>query len=106
MNVAAIVFPIIAYYQHKVWWIDPAGGLAISAYILYRWYDVAMEQVQFIVGITAPEEFIDEVKAVAGNHHLKMHLIQVVAYHCGQGYIVEVEMMMDEQAMLGDTNSR
>lgn len=104
MNVAALVFPIIAFYERKVWWIDPAGGLAISAYILWRWYEVGMEQVRNIVGVVAPQEFIAEVKAVAESHHLRMKLLQVVAYHCGQGYIVEVEMLMDEHALLGESN--
>ena len=104
MNIAALIFPLVAHYQRQVWWIDPAGGLVISAYILWRWHSVANEQVRFIVGEVAPDDFKSQVKSVAESHHSKIRLVQIVAYHSGQGFIVELEMLMEESATLKEEN--
>ena len=36
-NAAAIVCGIAASMSRKVWWIDPLGGILVSAYIIYSW---------------------------------------------------------------------
>jgi divalent metal cation (Fe/Co/Zn/Cd) transporter len=100
MNVAALIFPIIAFYVPKVWWIDPAGGILISCYILWRWYEISLEQVRNIVGIIAPEEFILQVEGIVSSHNSLMAMDKVTAYHFGQRYVCEIEVVMHPDTTL------
>ncbi len=47
-NLGAIVWPTIAFYVPTVWWLDAAGGIGISLYILYSWYMITIEQVGWV----------------------------------------------------------
>ena len=94
------MFPIIAYYKTVVWWIDPAGGILISLYILWRWYEISLDQVRMIVGITAPREFITEVEGIVSSHDNLMIMDKVTAYHFGQRYVCEIEVVMDPETTL------
>lgn len=100
MNIAAIVFPVIAFYEPKVWWLDPAGGILISCYILWRWYEISLEQVCNIVGIIAPQDFIAEVEGIVSNHSPLMAMDKVTAYHFGQRYVCEIEVVMHPDTTL------
>ncbi len=44
-NSAAIVIALIAVLWKKGWWVDPVGGILISAAIIWRWVLVTLEQV-------------------------------------------------------------
>ena len=44
-NSAAIVIALIATLWKKGWWVDPVGGILISAAIIWRWILVTLEQV-------------------------------------------------------------
>ena len=45
-NSVAIVTAAIAVKYKNMWWIDPVGAILISAIIIYRWYDVILDQVK------------------------------------------------------------
>ena len=38
---------VLSGYVPKGWWIDPAGAILISVYIVYRWLSIAQEQVRW-----------------------------------------------------------
>ena len=42
--VAAAITAAIAVNVDNAWWVDPVGAIAISAYILWRWFDIARTQ--------------------------------------------------------------
>lgn len=44
-NAVALVTGLIAYW-YKNWWIDPSGAILISVIIIYRWYDIILDQVK------------------------------------------------------------
>jgi len=44
-NLVAIVTAGLAGFVQGGWWIDPAGAICISAYIVVRWLAIAKQQV-------------------------------------------------------------
>lgn len=47
-SLTAILTGAIASWWQKGWWVDPVGGILISAYIIYAWGAICKEQVPFI----------------------------------------------------------
>ena len=72
--------------------------LLLKAYLLLRVSHRSIPppthpQVSFIVGIAAPPEFIDEVKAIVESHNNNMVLDRILAFHFGQRYMVSVSRL-------------
>lgn len=44
-SLTAILTGAIASWWTKGWWVDPVGGILISAYIIYAWGAICKEQV-------------------------------------------------------------
>jgi len=99
-NVTAITTAVIAFHCPNVWWMDPAGALVISAYIIWCWVNVGKEQARFVVGETADDELIERIKIMANTHHASMQLDQIRVYHIGRHYLVELEVVMPPQTTL------
>lgn len=104
-NTAAMITASIAY-NTTAWWVDPAGAILISVIIIARWINIIYEQVKKVVGHTAPQEFIDQVRyfmsfndrtqcnliffvsllqleELAKNHHRAVEVDVTRAYHFG-----------------------
>lgn len=77
----------------RLWWIDPAGGISISLYIIFSWVKVAMKQIDQIVGRSAPNTFIQTIKELSNSHDDDMEADAIRAYHFGNRYIVEIEVV-------------
>jgi len=71
-----------------VWWLDPTGGIVISAVIILRWLHLSWEQVKQVTGHTAPPEFIELVNAIAVAHSTLLELDVSRIYHVGSRYNV------------------
>lgn len=95
-NLVAIFGAALASNVRKVWWIDPAGALAISLYIIYSWVQITRGQVDKILGKTAPSEFIGEVRSLALAHSDILQVDAVRAYHIGSKFMVELEIILPE----------
>lgn len=54
-NTGAIVTAAVAARLRQLWWTDPAGGILISALIIYRWTVITASSVAKVVR-TAIEE--------------------------------------------------
>ena len=48
-NATAIACGIGASSSRKVWWIDPAGAILISCYIIWSWMLICKSQVRFMI---------------------------------------------------------
>lgn len=44
-NSAAVATALIAGYWRDAWWVDPAGAILISVWIIARWIGIISEQV-------------------------------------------------------------
>ena len=88
-----------------VWYLDPLGAILIALLILCSWTSTAFEQVWLLVGKSAPREFISKVLYVAVTHDDRIRSIDTCrAYHAGEKYFVELDIVMDEDAPLKVTH--
>jgi divalent metal cation (Fe/Co/Zn/Cd) transporter len=65
------------------WWLDPTFAVAISVWIMWRWFLIARAQVHKLVGRGAPADFIEQLRAIADEHHEDLTVDVVRAYHFG-----------------------
>eukprot|EP00951_Prasinocladus_malaysianus_P021305 scaffold175758_cov38-Prasinocladus_malaysianus.AAC.1 len=61
---------------------------------MLSWALITKEQLDKLVGHSAPDEFLDEVGEMAKNHWEGMEVDVVRAYHFGERYTVEVEVIL------------
>jgi cation diffusion facilitator family transporter len=103
-NSFAIIAYIIASANEKLWYVDPAGAIAVFLFIMVAWARMGKEQVMQLVGVTASAEFIDEVKELCRSHNAKLSLDIVRAYHFGSKYLVELEVVVPADMTVKDAH--
>ncbi|KAA6420570.1 MAG: CDF membrane [Trebouxia sp. A1-2] len=103
-NLVAIFGVAIASQVPKVWYLDPAGAIAISLYIIYSWIRISKGQVDKILGKTAPPAFIGQLRELALKHHDLISVDVIRAYHFGQRYLVELEIMLPEDMSVKESH--
>ncbi|GAA5837742.1 hypothetical protein JCM11251_002311 [Rhodosporidiobolus azoricus] len=83
------------------WWIDPAGALVISLFLIYAWGNTCATNFRYLAGKAAPGEFINLVtyKAMTFAPHIEQ-IDSVQAYHNGPRYVVEVDLVMRGETTL------
>lgn len=103
-NMSAIACGIGASTSRKVWWIDPAGAILISLYIVWSWLLICKNQVEKIVGMRAPEDFISKLEDLAGGHHDELQVDVIRAYYFGARFLVEMEVVMPERMSVRESH--
>ncbi|TDZ44728.1 Metal tolerance protein 7 [Colletotrichum trifolii] len=84
-----------------VWYLDPIGAICIALLILFSWVANAFEQVWLLVGKSAPSDFIAMLVYVSMTHDTRILKVDTCrAYHAGQRYYVEIDVVMDESTPL------
>lgn len=105
-----------------VWYLDPIGAILIGLLILVSWAANAFDHVWLLVGKSAPKDFISKLIYLVVTHDTRIQKVDTVsvlskrgglasanleqcrAYHAGQKYYVEVDIVMDEQLPLKITH--
>lgn len=88
-----------------VWYLDPIGAILIGVLILVSWAANAFEHVWLLVGKSAPKEYISKLVYLVLNHDSRIKQVETCrAYHAGQKYYVEVDVVMDEDLPLKITH--
>ncbi|KAL0576078.1 hypothetical protein V5O48_005906 [Marasmius crinis-equi] len=87
------------------WWIDPMGAIIISVVIVVSWTITSIEQFGYLAGKAAPHEFTQLViyQALTFSQEIKQ-IDNCIAYHGGEKYIVEVDVVMDSETPLWKTH--
>ncbi|KAF9266063.1 CDF-like metal transporter [Marasmius fiardii PR-910] len=87
------------------WWIDPMGAIIISVVIVFAWTKTSIEQFSYLAGKAAPHEFTQLVtyKALTFSEDIKK-IDNCIAYHSGEKYVVEVDIVMDAETPLWKTH--
>jgi len=77
------------------WWLDPMGGIIISAGIIIAWGRTIYGQFELLAGKSAPHEFLQLLiyKATTFSEEI-MKVDTVRAYHSGPEYFVEIDVVM------------
>lgn len=87
------------------WYADPIGAILIGLLILTSWAANAYEHVWLLVGKAAPKEFISKLIYLVVTHDTRIRKVETCrAYHAGQRYYVEVDIVMDEDLPLKITH--
>ncbi|KZL78295.1 cation diffusion facilitator 1 (cation efflux family protein) [Colletotrichum tofieldiae] len=84
-----------------VWYLDPIGAICIALLILFSWVSNAFDQVWLLVGKSAPRDFVSKLIYMALTHDTRILKVDTCrAYHAGQKYYVEIDIVMDESTPL------
>ncbi|KAK5652774.1 hypothetical protein OQA88_9630 [Cercophora sp. LCS_1] len=103
VNIFGLVMSIVG--DRFVWYLDPIGAILIALLILFSWASNAFEQVWLLVGKSAPNKFISKLIYMAMTHDDRILKVETCrAYHAGQHYYVELDVVMDEELPLKVTH--
>lgn len=103
-NTAPIVTAVVAARVRGAWWVDPAGGVAISVLIIARWAAVTWEQTKRLTGYRAPPEFVAQVEALAARHSSHLSVDVTRCYHFGSRYNVEMEIVLPADMTVAESH--
>lgn len=99
VNIFGLIMSIVG--DRFVWYLDPIGAICIALLILFSWVSNAFEQVWLLVGKSAPKEFISKLVYMTITHDQQINKVETCrAYHAGQKYYVEVDVVMDQDTPL------
>ncbi|KAM7223939.1 Cytochrome oxidase assembly domain containing protein [Rhypophila decipiens] len=103
VNIFGLVMSIVG--DKFVWYLDPIGAILIALLILFSWASNAFEQVWLLVGKAAPKNYISKLVYMTMTHDDRIQKIDTCrAYHAGQHYYVEIDIVMDEDLPLKVTH--
>lgn len=103
VNIFGLVMSIVG--DRFVWYLDPVGAILIALIILFSWASNAFEQVWLLVGKAAPKEYISKLIYMTMTHDDRIEKIDTCrAYHAGEHYYVEIDIVMDEDLPLKVTH--
>ncbi|KAF4323064.1 hypothetical protein BBO99_00003503 [Phytophthora kernoviae] len=103
-NTVAVGAAFAAHWHSNLWYLDSVGAIVISVYIAVSWLATGKEQVERLVGLQASQEFIDEIRLLGDIHHPMMRTDIVRAYHFGNNYLVEMEVILPEDMCVKDAH--
>ncbi|GMH42176.1 hypothetical protein BSKO_10095 [Bryopsis sp. KO-2023] len=105
-NSVAIAAAVISIHvkPKSFWWVDPAGGILISLYIIWSWLQLAKVQIDKIIGLGAPPDFVEKLKGIANSHDEELELDVVRAYHFGMKYFVELDVVVPGNMTVTDSH--
>ncbi|EEP80306.1 conserved hypothetical protein [Uncinocarpus reesii 1704] len=103
VNVFGLVMSVVG--DRFVWYLDPIGAICIALLILFSWVSTAFENVWLLVGKSAPREFVNKCIYVSLTHDVRIQKVDTCrAYHAGELYYVEVDIIMDPSTLLRDSH--
>ena len=77
------------------WWMDSAGGIILSLFIVFSWSMNAYENAKMMMGESAPPEVIRSLTYIAAHHHpLILNVEQVIAFQVGPMYLTELHIVV------------
>lgn len=103
VNIFGLVMSVVG--AKVVWYLDPIGAILIALLILFSWASNAFEQVWLLVGKAAPKEYIAKLIYMSVTHDDRIIKVDTCrAYHAGQNYYVEIDIVCDENLPLKITH--
>ncbi|BFZ23391.1 hypothetical protein BsWGS_26431 [Bradybaena similaris] len=85
---------------------DPSGAILICLYIIFNWWQTGSEQIKVLTGHTAKPSFLSQLTFLCINHHPKIkHVDTVRAFHFGNDFLVEVDIILPEKMTLEEAHN-
>lgn len=103
-NTVAVLTSLLAHRYPQCWFADPIGAILISIYITFSWFLTGKEQVERLVGIQADRSFIQYIADLADSHHPMMKSDIVRAYHFGNNFLVELEVILPHHMCVSEAH--
>eukprot|EP00708_Paratrimastix_pyriformis_P002629 GAFH01001380.1.p1 GENE.GAFH01001380.1~~GAFH01001380.1.p1 ORF type:complete len:317 (+),score=128.12 GAFH01001380.1:313-1263(+) len=89
----------------SVWWLDSAGAIALSTYIMFNWGRTAIGLVKSLMGHTAEWPFLQQLTYLVATHSKFILAVDTVrAYQSGSASIVEIHIVIDRNVPLKTTH--
>jgi len=97
---------LCAFLGYQYWQpLDSIGAICIALYLIFNWSTIAKKSFKMMAGRAAPPEFQQKVTYLAMQHHKDICKIDTVrAFHFGNGFIVEVDIVLDANTPLKITH--
>jgi cation diffusion facilitator family transporter len=106
-DVVANIFLLGCYLIGVLVWpyMDPLGGILISFYLMYNWYQEGSMEVKKLSGQSAPPEFLSKITFLVWNHSPMIVSVDTVrAFHLANGFTVEVDIVLPFDMLLRDAH--
>ena len=85
--------------------LDPIGAVVIAGWIIVSWVTTALDQIRKLAGRAAPPGFVRRLTHIAFNHDERIVKVDTVrAYHFGERFLVEVDIVLPESMPLRETH--
>ena len=103
-NIFSIIFPLIGYYA-KIWWLDPAGGILLSLYVIFNWGHTSADHIKNLSGAAASADQRNVLLYLCMRFAKTIKQIQGLnAFHSGDFLNVEADIVLDEDTSLRDSH--
>jgi divalent metal cation (Fe/Co/Zn/Cd) transporter len=79
VNIFGLTMSIVGSRYNVVWYLDPVGAICIALLILYSWASNAFEHMWYLVGKSAPQDFLNKLVYVSVTHSSKIQKIETVS---------------------------
>lgn len=77
------------------WWVDPAGAMLIACVIIVSWVGTVRSEFLRLCGVGATPSLVQEIVFLTIRHsRLILQVDTVHAYHWGDDFVVEVDIVM------------
>jgi cation diffusion facilitator family transporter len=84
---------------------DPVGAIVIAMYIIASWMSTALEHIAKLAGLAAPPSFVRRLTHLVFSHDERVEKVDTVrAYHFGERFLVEVEIVMQASTPLHESH--
>lgn len=88
-----------------LWWIDPVGAMLIAGLIIRSWGSTAIENIRYIVGVSADNAFINRITYISMTHDPRILKIDTArAYYSGDTIFVEVDIVLPPTMSLAEAH--
>ncbi|UKZ83052.1 hypothetical protein TrVFT333_010853 [Trichoderma virens FT-333] len=87
------------------WWVDPAGAMLIACVIVVTWIGTVRSEFLQLCGVGASPSLVQEIVFLTIRHSpLILQVDTVHAYHWGEDFVVEVDIVMAPERSLREVH--
>ncbi|KAG0227406.1 hypothetical protein BGW42_002961 [Actinomortierella wolfii] len=99
-NVFSTFFPVAGKFLN-LWWLDAAGAIALSLFIIYKWAETCLDNIRRLTGHVASAKDVQQLTYMAYRFSDLIEAIDTVrSYYVGDGLFVEVDIVMARDSPL------
>ncbi|KAG0025800.1 hypothetical protein BGZ81_006843 [Podila clonocystis] len=103
-NVFSTLFPVAGQFL-GFWWLDAAGAILLSIYIISEWTGTCLHNIRRLTGQAASSADIQQLTYMAYRFSSKIQAIDTVrAYSVGEGLFVEIDIVLPPDTPLSQAH--